>query len=52
MSSENTARASAPEMGMVPGTTRTEASPDDPAHVRFVDEVGAGVTGYAVAPGA
>jgi hypothetical protein len=52
MSSESTADASAPEMGMVPCRTRTGASPDDPAGVRLVAEVAAGVTGCAVAPGA
>jgi hypothetical protein len=52
MSSESSAGASAPEMGMVSGTTRTEASPNDPAHERLVAEVAAGVAGCAVAPGA
>jgi hypothetical protein len=52
MSSESTAGASASEMGMIPGTTRTETSPDDPAHERLVAEVAAGVAACAIAPGA
>jgi hypothetical protein len=51
MSSENTARASAPETGMVPGTTRTEASPDDPAQELLPAKVAAGVAACAIAPG-
>jgi hypothetical protein len=50
MSSENTARALAPEVGMVPGTTGAEASPDEPGCDQLLAEVAARLAAAGSAP--
>jgi hypothetical protein len=52
MSSESTTDASAAEMGMIPGTTRAGASPDDLADVPLLAKVAVGLAGCVIAPGA